>query len=303
MRLVYQGKVRDVYEIDQERLFFVATDRVSAFDFVLPDLIPDKGKILTQLSRFWFEKTKHITAHHMLPQNDGGVAVPKEFEKRCMLVRRAQIFPYEIIIRAHLAGSAWKFYKRSRERLTVGAHRDDPTAAQLTPPWIYKLPDGMRFGEALKNPELTPTTKETQKGKHDEEVMWELIEAHLGDAAAQNIRRVALEVFSFAYSYLKERGLVLVDTKFEFGRLPDGQIVLCDEVLTPDCSRFWWLDEFKPGVPMEPLDKQQIRNYLEQTLRWDRTPPAPHLSPEIIAKTRQVYCDVFKAITGEEPEF
>ncbi|MEK6544391.1 MAG: phosphoribosylaminoimidazolesuccinocarboxamide synthase [Elusimicrobiota bacterium] len=318
MKLIYQGKVRDVYELDADRLLFVASDRVSAFDWVLPDLIPDKGKVLAQISTFWFEKTRHIVANHVLDAKD--VELPKESTGRSMVVRKAKIFPYEFIVRAHLAGSGWKAYQRRvdktgnlsviasvakqshKESFEIATPQQEIGARNDKQDWISALPAGLRFGDLIPGgPVLTPTTKENERGKHDEDISWPEVETAIGKPAAAAIKKAAMDIFTFAYDYLKQRGVVLVDTKFELGTTPDGKIILCDEVLTPDSSRFWWAKDFRPGTAIESLDKQQVRNYLELTLKWDKKPPVPHLSKEIITKTREVYFEAFRAVTGGEP--
>lgn len=276
-KFLFSGKVRDVYEVDKDCLAFVASDRVSAFDWVLPSSIPDKGKILNQISRYWFKEMASVAANHWA--KDREVEIPKDSWPRTMMVRRAQVYPFEFIVRGHLAGSLWKNYQNST------------------------LPKGLKFGDSIPGgPILTPTTKEKTPGRHDEDVSWGDVRKTLGAEIAEKIRLAALKIFSLASTNLRAKGIVLVDTKFEFGEI-NGEIVVVDEILTPDSSRFWWAKDYEnlPRRDLAPLDKQVIRDYLERELLWDKKPPVPALSAEVISKTREIYLKIFRAITGEEP--
>jgi phosphoribosylaminoimidazole-succinocarboxamide synthase len=234
------GKVRDIYSIDSEALAFIASDRVSAFDWVLPTPIPDKGKILCQISKFWFNQTKSICKNHWQPS--GQKELPVALRSRTMIVEKAKVYPFEFIVRGYLAGSLWKAYKNSKFEI-FPINRDPDTVGTT-----LRLPSGLQFGDTIAGgPILTPTTKEKTPGKHDEDVSWEVVEQSLGRAKAQFVREKALEIFQFAHNFLKKRGIVLVDTKFEFGEL-GGQVAIVDEILTPDSSRFWWLADYSQAI-------------------------------------------------------
>jgi len=287
-KFLHSGKVREIYQVSKNELAIVASDRVSAFDWILPDAISDKGKILCQISRFWFGKTQTICANHWLESQES--SLPKDVWARTMLARKAEVYPFEFIVRGYLAGSIWKAYQKNNGELQIGD---------------CKLEKGLKFGGPIPGgPILTPTTKEKTPGKHDEDVPWSEVDNSLGSVKAGIVREAALKIFTFAHDYLEKRDLVMVDTKMEFGELENGAIVLVDELLTPDSSRFWWKKDYDARDQkdsIEPLDKQVIRNYLEKDLRWDKKPPVPRLSSDVISKARSVYIEAFRAITGKDP--
>ncbi|MCL6613649.1 MAG: phosphoribosylaminoimidazolesuccinocarboxamide synthase [Firmicutes bacterium] len=267
--LLHRGKVRDVYSAgDGKHLLIIATDRVSAFDCVLPTPIPQKGVILTQISNYWFERTKDIVPNHLVdpaPFKDNWEY--EDLDGRAVIVRRAEPLPIEAIVRGYLAGSAWKEYRETGR--VCG----------------YFLPPGLRESEELPAPIFTPSTK-AEKG-HDVNITFEEAKAILGAELAERIRALSLELYSFAAREAKEAGIIIADTKFEFG-LVDGELILIDEALTPDSSRFWPREEYAPGRPQPSFDKQYIRDYLE-SIGWDKNPPAPALPPEVVENTTRKY--------------
>lgn len=274
------GKVRDVYEAGGN-LVIVASDRISAFDCILPTPIPDKGKILTTLSVFWFARTAHIIDNHLLlhraedfppPFNTD----PERFAHRSMLVRRAEVLPVECVVRGYLAGSGWKEYRQSRSICGVS------------------LPAGLRESERLPQPIFTPTTK-ADKG-HDEPIDFAQTEKVIGAQRADEVRRVALALYQFAADYARQRGIIIADTKFEFG-IANGELILIDEVFTPDSSRFWDVEKYEVGRSQDSFDKQYVRDYLE-TLDWDKTPPAPELPPDVARRTAEKYQEAYYRLTG-----
>ncbi|MBI4669430.1 MAG: phosphoribosylaminoimidazolesuccinocarboxamide synthase [Elusimicrobia bacterium] len=295
---VYSGKVRDLYEIDEKTLVLVASDRVSAFDWVLPDYIDDKGKVLTQLSKYWFEKLRLIIPNHWMPERET-VELPVELAKRAMVVKKAKIFPFEFIVRGYLAGSAWKTYQASGK---VGID--------------HSFGPGLVCGQKFPEPLMTPSTKAKEKGAHDEDVSWWSVEQALGKDKSNHINGVILEIFKTASKHLEEKGIILVDTKFELGEDDEGTILLADEALTPDSSRFWWKRDWeermserakerkseKTDIELAPMDKQLVRDYLEKVAKWDKKPPIPILPPPLVEKTRAAYLELFHAVTGKEPE-
>ncbi len=281
-KLFRRGKVRDVYDLG-DHLLFVATDRISAFDVVLPTGIADKGRVLSGLSAFWFERTRGIVPNHLVTSDPA--RYPKALAPhraalagRSMLVRKAEVFPVECVVRGYLAGSGWKEYRATGRVCGV------------------LLPGGLRDGDRLPEPIFTPATK-AEKG-HDENIPIERMEQIVGRDAAAQLRRVSLDLYGFARGYARERGLILADTKFEFGRI-EGEIVLVDETLTPDSSRYWPADRWKPGGAQPSFDKQYVRDYLD-SLKWDHTPPAPELPPEVVEKTREKYLAAYKILTGRD---
>ena len=279
-KLFKRGKVRDIYEIDNN-LLIVATDRISAFDFVLPDPIPNKGIYLTQLSIFWFEKMKNIVDNHLI---SGDVEdFPDELkdyrdilDKRSMLVRKTEVIPVECIVRGYLSGSGWKEYREKGEICGV------------------KLPKGLRESEKLDEPIFTPTTK-AEKG-HDMPITFEQLKDMVGKETAEKLRDLSIEIYEKARDYAYQRGIIIADTKFEFG-VKDGEIILVDELLTPDSSRFWPLDAYEPGKPQPSFDKQYVRDYLTST-GWDKDSPPPHLPDEVIRETEKKYREAFERLTG-----
>ena len=281
-KLFKRGKVRDIYEID-DNLLIVATDRISAFDFILPDPIPNKGIYLTQLSIFWFEKMKDIIDNHLI---SGDVEdFPDELkdyrdvlDKRSMLVTKVEVIPVECIVRGYLSGSGWKEYREKGEICGV------------------KLPKGLRESEKLDEPIFTPTTK-AEKG-HDMPITFEQLKDMVGKETAEKLRDLSIEIYEKARDYAYQRGIIIADTKFEFG-VKDGEIILVDELLTPDSSRFWPLDEYEPGKPQPSFDKQYVRDYLTST-GWDKNSPPPHLPEEVIRETEKRYREAFERLTGRK---
>jgi phosphoribosylaminoimidazole-succinocarboxamide synthase len=283
IKLIGRGKVRDLYDLG-EHLLIVASDRISAFDVVLPNGIPEKGKILTRLSVFWFAKLG--VPHHLVTAEVEEMPKPlhrfaEQLEGRSMLVRRLEIFPIECVVRGYLAGSGWNDYQKTASISGV------------------KLPPGLRQSERLPAPIFTPTTK--AKTGHDLPMSFAEVEAAVGAAAAARLRDSSLEVFRRATEIAGQKGIILADTKFEWGRDPkaeDGAPILADEVLTPDSSRFWAAASYQTGRDNESFDKQFVRDYLNG-LDWDKTPPAPELPPEVIEGTARRYREIYERITGE----
>jgi phosphoribosylaminoimidazole-succinocarboxamide synthase len=284
LKLLRRGKVRDVYEVDEDRLLIVATDRISAFDSVSPTPIERKGEVLTALSRFWFAKLGHVVPHHLLTTNIDEMPAPvrahaDELRGRSMLVKRTEVFPVECVVRGYLSGSGWKDYQRTGE---VCGH---------------KLAPGMRDSEKLNEPIFTPATK-AETG-HDENISEAQMAEIVGEDIMKYLRDVSLRVYSEAADYARGRGIIIADTKFEFGRDQKGQIILIDEVLTPDSSRFWPIDTYEVGKSQPSFDKQYVRDYLE-TIKWNKQPPCPELPPEIAQATTARYLEAYELLTGEK---
>jgi len=284
LNLLRRGKVRDVYEVDDDRLLIVATDRISAFDCVLPTPIERKGEVLTALSEFWFEKLGHIVANHLITTNidDMPEVVQRERQSlagRSMLVRRAEVFPVECVVRGYLVGSGWKDYLRTGE---VCGH---------------KLPSGLLESAELQEPLFTPSTKAEQG--HDENISEAQVSGLIGSEATERLRDTSLRLYSEARSYARQRGIIIADTKFEFGLDKNGTLTLVDEVLTPDSSRFWPAAEYQPGRSQASFDKQFVRDYLE-TLDWDKKPPAPPIPPDIAQATTKRYVEAYRLLAGKE---
>jgi phosphoribosylaminoimidazole-succinocarboxamide synthase len=284
LKLLRRGKVRDVYEAGDERLLIVATDRISAFDCILPTQIERKGEVLTALSRFWFERLSEITPHHLVTTDVA--QMPEQVRAhadllrgRSMLVRRTEVFPVECVVRGYLAGSGWKDYRATGE---VCGHR---------------LPEGLRESEELPAPIFTPATK-AEEG-HDENISESRMAEIVGGETTAALRDASLTLYREAALYARERGIIIADTKFEFGLDGEGRVILIDEALTPDSSRFWPADIYEPGHPQPSFDKQFVRDYLE-TLRWDKRPPAPPLPPEVAAATTDRYLEAYRLLTGQE---
>jgi phosphoribosylaminoimidazole-succinocarboxamide synthase len=273
VRLIHSGKVRDLYA-DGEDLILVASDRVSVYDVILPTPIPDKGKILTQLSLWWFGQLASVVPNHVISAAD----VPAEWAGRAIRCRRLDMVPVECIARGYLAG------------LGLASYRETGTISGVA------LPPGLAEGAQLPEPVFTPTTKAAEG--HDEPLTFEETTREVGQDVAAELARVTLEVYRRGASLAIERGVVIADTKLEFGLAPDGSIILADEVLTPDSSRFWPADEWQPGRPQHSLDKQFVRDW-SATLDWDRTPPGPPIPEQIVAATRDRYIDVYQRLTGE----
>ncbi len=286
LRLFRRGKVRDVYEVDREHLLVVATDRISAFDCILPTRIARKGEVLTALSRFWFERLAHVTPHHLVTTEVERMPEPlrahaEVLRGRSMLVRRTEVFPVECVVRGYLAGSGWKDYQSTGE---VCGHR---------------LPEGLRESDKLPEPIFTPATK-AEEG-HDENIPESRMSEIVGAEATERLRDTSLALYREAELYARSRGIIIADTKFEFGLDSAGRIILIDEALTPDSSRFWPADEYRAGGPQPSFDKQFVRDYLE-TLRWDKRPPAPPLPPEVAEATTARYLQAYRLLTGESLE-
>jgi len=284
LRLLRRGKVRDVYEVDNQRLLIVATDRISAFDSVSPTPIERKGEVLTALSRFWFAKLGHIVPHHLITTEldempDVVRAHADELRGRSMLVKRTEVFPVECVVRGYLSGSGWKDYQRTGQ---VCGHQ---------------LPAGLRDSEKLATSIFTPATK-AETG-HDENISEEQMAEIVGRDAMEKLREVSLRLYTEASDYARGRGIIIADTKFEFGRDQAGTITLIDEVLTPDSSRFWPVDSYEVGKSQASFDKQYVRDYLE-SIKWDKQPPCPELPDEIAQATTARYLEAYELITGEK---
>jgi phosphoribosylaminoimidazole-succinocarboxamide synthase len=283
LKLHASGKVRDVYVIDQERLLFVATDRISAFDYVLATGIPHKGRVLTQISLFWFEFLRDLVPNHLVTADMG--QYPKELQKyadqlqgRSMIVARADMFPVECVVRGYLSGSAWKEYKATGRVCGI------------------ELPKGLQESDRLPEPIFTPATKAVTG--HDENIPFAEMARIVGPEAGGQLRDLSLAIYQRAAEYARQRGIIIADTKFEFGRTAQG-ITLADEVLTPDSSRFWPADQYKPGKTQESFDKQYVRDYLEE-IRWNKQPPAPALPAEVARKTSEKYVEAYHLLSGRE---
>jgi phosphoribosylaminoimidazole-succinocarboxamide synthase len=279
--LFKKGKVRNVYEIE-DKLLIIATDRISAFDFVLPSLIPSKGKVLTQLSRFWFDYTSLVCPNHLLAADVDKFppALAKyrdRLDKRTMLVKKTAIVPVECVVRGYLSGSGWKEYKSTRKTSGI------------------KLPAGLRESDRLEEPIFTPSTK-AERG-HDENISFKDMQKTIGGALAKKIKKVSIELYQKASLHALSRGIIIADTKFEFG-LEKGELVLVDEAFTPDSSRFWPLASYEPGKSQPSLDKQFVRDYLEST-KWDKKSDPPALPEDIIAKTSEKYLEIYRLLTGK----
>jgi len=273
---IASGKVREIYEAPDRTLLLVASDRISTYDVVHPTPIPDKGKVLTGLSTFWFERTAEIIPNHLLSVTD---RVPEEVRGRAMLVRRLEMLPIECVVRGYITGSGWKDYQRTGAVCGI------------------ELPDGLRESDRLPEPLFTPATK-AQEG-HDENVDFERAAELVGDRElAQRVRDISIELYEFAAEHARRRGIILADTKFELGIDPDGTLTLGDEVFTPDSSRFWPADQYQPGRSQPSFDKQYVRDWASST-GWDRTPPAPAIPDDVVAKTREKYAEAYERITGE----
>jgi len=283
LALLRRGKVRDVYRPSDEHLIIVACDRISAFDHVLPTPIPDKGRILTQISNFWFGKTEHLVANHIVDPNPGPEWYPEldwyydELDRRTVLVRNTQPLVIEAIVRGYLSGSGWKEYRR------LGTVCGIP------------LPGGLEESDRLPEAIFTPSTK-AQSG-HDENISFERAVSLIGRETAEQVRELSLTLYRFAAAYALERGIIIADTKFEFGTLESGELILIDEILTPDSSRFWPAESYEPGRPQASFDKQYVRDYLE-AIRWNKEPPAPALPDEVVEKTREKYWEAVNRLTS-----
>jgi phosphoribosylaminoimidazole-succinocarboxamide synthase len=283
LELYASGKVRDVYRVDNERLLFVTTDRISAFDYVLATGIPEKGRVLTQLSLFWFDFLKNIVSNHVITA-DVGQYPPhvKKYEDqvrgRSMLVIKADMVAIECVVRGYISGSAWKEYKETGTVCGI------------------KLPAGLRESDKLPEPIFTPATKAASG--HDENISFAEMVKRAGPQVSERLRDLSLRIYTAAAEYAKQRGIIIADTKFEFGNTPKG-LVLADEVLTPDSSRFWPADGYQPGRAQDSFDKQYVRDYLE-SIHWDKQPPAPALPQDVARQTSEKYVEAYRRLTGRE---
>ena len=281
LKLLKRGKVRDIYDFG-DKLLIVSTDRISAFDCVLEEGIPLKGKVLNQLSSFWFKKTEHIIENHMISTNledfpPEVLSFKDILQGRAMLVKKTEPIKLECVVRGYLSGSAYREYKKTGK------------VAKIT------LPENLRESDPLPYPIFTPAIK-AEEG-HDVNISFDEMKKILGEKLSQNLKDISLEIYKFAVEFLDSRGFILADTKFEFGML-DGKILLIDEVLTPDSSRFWSKESYTPGKPQESFDKQFVRDYLD-SLNWNKLPPPPPLPPDVIQKTSQIYQKAYQKITGK----
>ena len=282
LELLHRGKVRDVYALPNDRLMIVATDRLSAFDVVLPDPIPGKGEMLTQISNFWFGKTAHLVPNHLT-----GIAVadvlpanvdPHLYEKRAVVAKRLKAVPIEAIARGYLIGSGWKDYQATGALCGI------------------KLPAGLRQAEKLPQPIFTPSTK-APSGSHDENIGFDAVVKTIGADLAERVREATLAIYNFAADYAAERGIIIADTKFEFGTDENGKLYVMDEMLTPDSSRFWPADQYQVGISPPSYDKQFVRDYLE-TLDWNKRAPGPNVPKEITDATAAKYAEALRKLAG-----
>lgn len=276
-----RGKVRDIYDLD-DSLLFIASDRISAFDYVLPNPIPDKGKVLTQISLFWFHYLNEIVNNHVITADfkefPERLQKYPELQGRAMIVKKAKMFPVECVARGYLSGSGWKEYRETGAVCGI------------------RLPAGLRESDALPEPIFTPATK-AETG-HDINIGFEQVVSILDEKQAHALRDLTLHIYKRASDHALQQGIIIADTKFEFG-IYEGKIILCDEVLTPDSSRFWPKDDYQPGRGQKSLDKQYVRDYLEK-IRWNKQPPCPDLPPEVIQETSRKYREIYRRITGQE---
>jgi phosphoribosylaminoimidazole-succinocarboxamide synthase len=278
-----QGKVRDLYDLGDVMLI-VATDRLSAFDVILPDGIPSKGKVLTQISAFWFERLKNIVPHHIISVDINDFpepfrSAPEIFAGRSMLVRKAEPLPVECVVRGYIAGSGWNDYKNTQAISGV------------------QLPPGLRESEKLPQAIFTPTTK-AEQGLHDENISFQQVVEVVGHRVAENLRALSVELYRMGAEYAMTRGIIIADTKFEFGMDPSGRLIWIDEALTPDSSRFWPVDQYSPGGSQPSFDKQFVRDYLV-SIKWDKKPPAPRLPAEVISTTAKKYEEALRRLAGK----
>nr|WP_256489752.1 phosphoribosylaminoimidazolesuccinocarboxamide synthase [Dyella lutea] len=282
LELIHRGKVRDVYALPGQRLLIVATDRLSAFDVVLPDPIPGKGEMLTQISNFWFARTAHLVPNHLLDMPLADVLPAGTdlalYAKRAVVTRRLKPVPVEAIARGYLIGSGWKDYQRTGAVCGIA------------------LPPGLKQAQQLPEPIFTPSTK-AAVGDHDENVSFDAVVAAVGRELADKVREATLAIYRWAAAYAAERGIILADTKLEFGTDEDGKLYVMDEMLTPDSSRYWPADQYQIGISPPSYDKQFVRDYLE-TLDWNKTAPGPHVPPEVIAGTSAKYAEALQRLAG-----
>ena len=284
LELIGQGKVRDIYAVDKDHLLIVTTDRMSAFDVVLPNPIPGKGEVLTELSEFWFSKTAAIVDNHLT--NDLNLVDLLDsadqldyFQKRSMIVKRLNPLPIEAVVRGYLIGSGWKDYQATGAVCGI------------------ELQEGLEMASQLPEPIYTPATK-AEFGEHDENISYKETINLIGEELASKVRDTAIEIYNFGVNHAKERGIIIADTKFEFGLDNNGKLFLIDEVLTPDSSRFWSIEEYQVGISPPSFDKQYLRDYLE-TLDWDKTAPGPELPEDVIGNTTEKYRSAYRTITQD----
>jgi phosphoribosylaminoimidazole-succinocarboxamide synthase len=277
-----KGKVRDIYAVGDDKMLIVASDRLSAFDVVLPDPIPDKGKVLNQMANFWFERLGHVVPNQLTGIAPESVVAPEEQSQvkgRSVVVKKLKPLPIEAVVRGYLIGSGWKDYQKSGAVCGI------------------ELAKGLRQAEKLPEPIFTPATK--AESGHDENISFAEVEKLIGKPLAAKVREVSIRLYKEASDYAATKGIIIADTKFEFGLSPSNDLVLIDEVLTADSSRFWPADSYKVGISPPSYDKQYVRDYLE-TLTWDKTPPAPKLPPDVISRTSQKYRDALERLTGRK---
>ena len=284
LSLLHRGKVRDVYAVGTDHMLIVTTDRLSAFDVVLPTPIPGKGAVLTELSNFWFARTRHLVPNHLADLPLSRVLIDRaertSVEGRAVVVRKLKALPVEAIVRGYIVGSGWKEYRQSSTVCGIA------------------LPAGLREADQLPEPVFTPSTK-AAVGLHDENISFDKAAELIGADVAAKVRDISIALYKEAAEYARGRGIIIADTKFEFGLDLNGRLTLIDEALTPDSSRFWPIDQYRPGSNPPSFDKQYVRDYLE-TLGWDKKPPAPALPPDVVAKTAEKYREALTRLTGSE---
>lgn len=281
--LLHKGKVRDIYEIDDKHLLIVTTDRLSAFDVVMSEPIPFKGFVLTQMADFWFNKLSFVVANHLSGITPETVVAENEViqvKNRAIVARKLKALPIEAIVRGYLSGSGWKDYQKTQSVCGI------------------KLPQGLKESAKLSEPIFTPSSKEAV-GSHDENISYEECEARVGKDIASQIQEISIKLYQEASNFALTKGIIIADTKFEFGLDDQNRIVLIDEILTPDSSRFWPLDQYREGASQPSFDKQFIRDWLEKS-GWNKTPPPPSLPEDVINKTSQKYLEAFKKLTGQD---
>ena len=282
LKLINRGKVRDIYDIDDSHMLIVTSDRLSAFDVILPQPIPGKGEVLTRVANFWFERTRSLIPNHLSDKPLEDVVPDEEQRKalgdRAIVVRKLKPLPVEAIVRGYLIGSGWKDYQKSGGVCGI------------------QLPEGLQQADKLPQAIYTPSTK-AEVGEHDENISFEQTVELLGRDLAEKVRDISLRIYTECAAYAREKGIIIADTKFEFGQDDKGNLFLIDEVLTPDSSRFWPADQYRPGISPPSFDKQFVRDYLE-TLDWDKTPPGPELPEEVITRTAEKYREAETRLTG-----
>ncbi len=282
LKKIHQGKVRDIYDVDAEHLLIVTTDRLSAFDVVLPDPIPFKGEVLTQISLFWFAKTRHMIANHLSALKVEDVVADSQeraqLAGRAMVVKKLKPLPIEAVVRGYLIGSGYKDYKLHGSVCGIA------------------LPDGLQMADPLPAPLFTPASK-APAGQHDENIDFDAMVGVVGREYAADVRRIALDIYRFAAEHARARHIIIADTKFEFGVDKTGRLMLIDEALTPDSSRFWPMASYKPGISPPSFDKQFVRDYLE-SLHWNKKPPAPHLPADVVTRTSDNYREALRLLTA-----